>query len=222
MSRLSQIRYTLYATKLTSSIKDYSSVDTNLIDRLLSSIRSWYEIILSKTSGERIDHRRSAQQWDIIYRQWVSNVPTVVLLLDINYNRSYHKPILTKINHIILYVINSCQQLGLECAIVYQDRWELKEYTVDTLDQSIIEINTVIKQYAIHPWVPPSLNVLIEQYHHNYYDQHAIILSDWYTRTDDDHQTQNALDQGQMIWYIRDYPTPVAKQKIKPKGLIRL
>jgi hypothetical protein len=68
MTRLSNLRSKLFAYKLTSSISDKFE-DFDRIDALLTQARLGHETILSQTSGEKVDQRRSASRGQVIYRQ---------------------------------------------------------------------------------------------------------------------------------------------------------
>lgn len=221
MTRLSHLRSRLFAHKLTSSISD-NFIGSDQINVLLTQARLGYETMLSQTSGERVDQRRSAMKWQVTYRQWVVAPAAVVLVLDINSNRQYHKKLLQQINQIINHTITSCEQLWLECVILYSDQQWIQEYTVESLDESIYIINQSLQQQSYQ--TDTLLPSYLDRYYNEYYDHHGIVLSDWYARDPerDAHRSDNQLASGQMIWYIRDYPSPIVHRWAIPEGLIQL
>lgn len=221
MTLLFKLRSRLFAYKLTSSISD-NGVDLTRLDTLLTQARLGYETVLSQTSGERVDQRRSAMKWQITYRQWIVAPAAVVLVLDINSNRQYHQKILQQINQIINYTITSCEQLWLECIIIYSDQQWIQEYAVESLDESIYIINQSLQQQLSQ--TNTLLPNYLDRYYNEYYDHHAIVISDWYTRDPerDAHRSDNQLATGQMIWYTRDYPSPIVHRWAIPDGLIQL
>ena len=218
MTRLSHLRSKLFAHKLTSSIND-NFEGSDRIDILLTQARLGYETMLSQTNGEYVDHRRSAMKWQITYRQWVIAPAEVVLVLDLNANRQYHWTILTQINHIINHTIISCEQLWLECIILYQHQWALQTYHCESLQQTIHHINLIITAATIS-----NIQILLNEVYHQYYNHHIIILSDRYTRDarNDDWQLQHFIDICQTLWYIRDYPSPIICRVPIPYWLVNL
>ena len=219
MTRLSNLRSKLFAHKLTSSISDNFEW-SDRIDVLLTQARLWYETMLSQTNGEKIDQRRSASRWQMIYRQWVVAPGSVVLVLDITANRQYHQKLLQQINQIINHTITSCEQLWLECIILYPDQWQTWEFVCEWLGQTISFLNKIITR-SIILW---TLNFELWTLYNEHYDKHIIILSDrlsWESKQDAN-QIQNLLDTHQAIWYIRDYPSPIVHRWAIPQWLIWL
>jgi hypothetical protein len=220
MTRLSHLRSKPFAHKLTSSISDNFEW-SDKVDVLLTQARLGYETMLSQTNGERVDQRRSASRWQVIYRQWVVAPAAVVLVLDINPNRQYHQKLLQQINQVINHTIISCEQLWLECIILYPDQWEMQEYVCEWLEKTIVFLNTIIggvwKTNAL-------LAASLQQCYNEHYDKHIIILSDrlnWDIKQDAN-QMQHLLDTHQMIWYIRDYPSPIVRRWAMPQWLLWL
>jgi hypothetical protein len=219
MTRLSNLRSKLFAHKLTSSISDNFEW-SDKVDALLTQARLGYETMLSQANGEKIDQRRSASKWQITYRQWVVAPAAVVLVLDITANRQYHQKLLQQINQIINHTITSCEQLWLECIILYPDQWQTKEYVCEWLEQAINFLNKIIIR-SIILW---TLNFELWTLYNEHYDKHIIILSDrlnW-DHTQDANQIQHLLDTHQALWYIRDYPSPIMRRSPVPQWLIWL
>ena len=220
MTLLSLLRSKFFVHKLTSSINDNSWIDLKPMDSLITQARLGYETMLSALNGEHVDQRRSASRWQIIYRQWVMAPAAIVLALDINTNRQYQWKLLQQINQVINYVVISCEQLWLECIILYYDQWMIKEYTCEWLNTTIDVLNSIIiKNNTIN-----GLWVLIHELHHEYYNHHVIIMSDRYARDtiEDAWQTQNLLDTHQALWYIRDFSSPIIRRWLTPTRLIQL
>lgn len=220
MNRLSKIRYRLFAHKLTSSISD-NSMDLTRVDILLTQSRLGYETMLSTTAGERIDQRRSASTWQLVYRQSITAPAALVLVLDISCNRAFHKTILYQINQIINYAITSCEQLWLECIILYPNDWQTKEYICEWLEATIKHLTKILKNATINCELS---TINYELLHNEYHNHHVIIISDrlsWDDQHDGD-QIQTMIYNGQVLWYIRDYPSPILHRGNIPEWLIWL
>ncbi len=229
MTRLSNLRSKLFAHKLTSSISDnfqnaeqqWISIRVDKIDALIAQARLGYETMLSASHAERVDQRRSASKWEITYRQWIAISATVILVLDITINRQYQHTTLQQINHIINHTIISCEQLWLECIILYCDQWKVREYLCEWLEQTINFLNTLIKGV----WKTNTLlATCLQQCYNEHYDKHIIILSDRLSRDNakDFNQVQQLLDTYKALWYIRDYPSPIIYRWAAPEWLIQL
>ncbi len=226
MTRLSNLRSKLFASKLTSSISDnfedseqqWIHVRVDRIDVLLTQARLGYETMLSQTNGEHVDQRRSASRGQVTYRQWVVAPAAAVLVLDITNNRQYHSKLLQQINQIINHTVTSCEQLWLECVILYPDQWQTWEYVCEWLDQTISFLNWVLTtNYEL--WI-----MNYELLYNEYYNYQAIILSDrlsW-DNTQDTSQIQHLLDTHQALWYVRDYPSTLVRRWAIPQWLFWL
>lgn len=218
MTRLSSLRLKLFAHKLVSSTSD-NFQGSDKIDALLSQSRLGYETMLTNSSGERVDQRRSASSWQIIYRQWVVAPPSVVMILDINPNRHYNYTILSQINQIINYTIRSCEQLWIECIIIHSEQWDVKEYVCEWLESAIIYLNEIL-----HNTTDCLLASALHRYHNEYYNYHTIIISDRLSWVEKDHkwQIQNLINNHQALWYVRDYDSVITRRITVPHGLIQL
>jgi len=231
MSRLSHLRYKLFAHKLTSPTSDNDKKLVNNVhwwllthvDDLLTRSRLGFDTQVNKVGWERIDQRRSAQSGSITYRRWIIAPPSVIIICDICSNRSYHNTHLGQISSIISHTVAWCKQLGIECTIIYYDGNLAQEYIIEWWDSSIDFLNQQLYR-ATKSKTSSHLWDLLQHYHHQYYDSHVIILSDRYERdaTRDAGQTNNILHTQQGIWYIRDYRSLIIERSTIPEWLIWL